>query len=55
MKYDEDLDYDTIAEILSVPVGTVKSRINRGREKVSGRDLRMNSGKSKKSRGNEKE
>lgn len=27
----EDLDYATIAEILEVPVGTVKSRIHRGR------------------------
>lgn len=27
----EDLDYATIAEILAVPVGTVKSRIHRGR------------------------
>lgn len=27
----EDMDYATIAEILSVPVGTVKSRIHRGR------------------------
>lgn len=27
----EDLDYDQIAEIVGVPVGTVKSRIHRGR------------------------
>ena len=27
----EDMDYATIAEILAVPVGTVKSRIHRGR------------------------
>jgi RNA polymerase sigma-70 factor (ECF subfamily) len=28
----EDLDYATIAEILAVPIGTVKSRIHRGRQ-----------------------
>jgi RNA polymerase sigma-70 factor (ECF subfamily) len=27
----QDLDYDEIAQVLGVPVGTVKSRINRGR------------------------
>lgn len=27
----QDLDYDEIAEVLAVPEGTVKSRINRGR------------------------
>ncbi|MBZ5515103.1 MAG: RNA polymerase sigma factor [Acidobacteriia bacterium] len=27
----QDLDYDEIAQVLAVPVGTVKSRINRGR------------------------
>ncbi|MBU0616220.1 MAG: RNA polymerase sigma factor SigE, partial [Planctomycetes bacterium] len=27
----EELDYATIAEILGVPTGTVKSRIHRGR------------------------
>lgn len=30
----EDLDYDEIAEITGLPMGTVKSRINRGREKL---------------------
>ncbi len=28
----EDLDYAAIGEILGVPVGTVKSRIHRGRQ-----------------------
>lgn len=30
----EDLDYDEISEITGLPMGTVKSRINRGREKL---------------------
>lgn len=34
LRYDEDMDYEKIAEILNVPVGTVKSRINRGRKQL---------------------
>lgn len=30
----EDLEYDEIAKITGLPLGTVKSRINRGREKL---------------------
>ena len=30
----EDMDYEEIAEITGLPMGTVKSRINRGREKL---------------------
>lgn len=31
----QDLDYDEIAEITNTPLGTVKSRINRGRAKLA--------------------
>jgi RNA polymerase sigma-70 factor (ECF subfamily) len=31
----QDLDYDEIAEITGTPLGTVKSRINRGRAKLA--------------------
>lgn len=30
----QDMDYEEIAEIMQLPLGTVKSRINRGREKL---------------------
>jgi RNA polymerase sigma-70 factor, ECF subfamily len=30
----EDLDYEEIAQVTGLPLGTVKSRINRGREKL---------------------
>lgn len=30
----EDMDYGEIAQIIGLPLGTVKSRINRGREKL---------------------
>jgi len=30
----EDLEYEEIAKITNLPLGTVKSRINRGREKL---------------------
>ena len=31
----EDMEYDEIAKITGLPLGTVKSRINRGREKLT--------------------
>ncbi|KGM45289.1 sigma-70 family RNA polymerase sigma factor [Neobacillus niacini] len=34
LKYFHDLDYQTIAEITSVPIGTVKSRISQGLKKL---------------------
>jgi RNA polymerase sigma-70 factor, ECF subfamily len=32
----EQLDYETIAEVLQIPVGTVRSRLHRGREALQG-------------------
>jgi len=32
LRYNEEFEYDKIAELLNIPEGTVKSRINRGRE-----------------------
>jgi len=32
LRYTEGLEYEKISEILGIPTGTVKSRINRGRE-----------------------
>lgn len=32
LRYTEGLEYDKIGEILGIPSGTVKSRVNRGRE-----------------------
>jgi len=34
LKYFLDLDYQTIAEILKIPIGTVKSRLNNGLNKL---------------------
>jgi RNA polymerase sigma-70 factor (ECF subfamily) len=43
----QGLPYEDVAERLRVPIGTVKSRINRGRARLaaalSGEDLRTNS------------
>jgi RNA polymerase sigma-70 factor (ECF subfamily) len=33
----EDMDYAGIAEVLELPVGTVKSRLHRGREMLKDR------------------
>ncbi|MBK8982466.1 MAG: RNA polymerase sigma factor [Ignavibacteria bacterium] len=32
LRYKEEFEYEKIAELLNIPEGTVKSRINRGRE-----------------------
>ena len=37
----QDLDYDEIAQVLQVPQGTVKSRINRGRLELAKAIKRM--------------
>lgn len=37
----QDLDYDEIAQVLGVPQGTVKSRINRGRLELAKAIKRM--------------
>jgi RNA polymerase sigma-70 factor, ECF subfamily len=39
----QDLDYEEIAQVLGVPQGTVKSRINRGRLELARMLKRMDS------------
>ena len=47
-----DLDYAEIAEVLDVPIGTVKSRISRGRAALADQ-LRLDADRSRGTRGNQ--
>ncbi len=41
LRYQEGYEYEKIAEILGIPAGTVKSRINRGREHLINRFVKL--------------
>jgi RNA polymerase sigma-70 factor (ECF subfamily) len=47
----EGMRYDEVASVLNVPVGTVRSRLSRGRDQLRRlMDMEENSGESKRSR-----